>query len=67
MIARLFLDHPGSVNETYFQHMRFALRFSGLLFCAAGAALVHAVLPCCFERTAGRLVGRLNQMMLTRH
>ncbi|WP_348524089.1 DUF6356 family protein [Phaeobacter sp. J2-8] len=40
-----FTAHPASVNESYGQHLRFALRFSGLLFLAAGAALVHAILP----------------------
>mgnify|MGYP000745973485 CR=1 FL=1 len=45
MFNRIFLDHPQSVDETFFQHMRFALRFSGALFAAAGAALVHALYP----------------------
>ena len=30
-LTRLFTEHPDSVDETYFEHMRFALSFAGLL------------------------------------
>ena len=59
MISRVFLDHPAQVNETFLEHMAFALKFSGLLFAAAGAALVHAVIPCLFEKTASGIIARL--------
>ncbi|MFC6584121.1 DUF6356 family protein [Sulfitobacter aestuariivivens] len=39
--------------------MAFALKFSGLLFAAAGAALVHAIVPCLFEKTASRIIATL--------
>ena len=55
----LFLTHPQSVDESYAEHMAFAGRFSAVLFLAAGAALVHAVLPFLFEKTASRIVARL--------
>ena len=58
-LTRIMVDHPNSVGETYFQHMRFALRFSGTLFAAAFCALVHAVLPFCFEKTASNIIRRL--------
>jgi hypothetical protein len=59
MFARIFLDHPAKVEESYFEHMLFALKFAGLLFVAAGAALVHAVIPCLFEKTASRIIKTL--------
>ena len=59
MIQRVFLDHPAKVDETFFQHMFFAAKFSGLLFLAASAALVHALVPCLFEKTASRIVAQL--------
>ncbi len=31
-ITRLFTEHPQSVDETYFEHMAFAGRFSFKLF-----------------------------------
>ena len=52
----LFVTHPQSVDESYVEHMAFAGRFSGKLFLAAGAALVHAVLPFLFEKTASRMI-----------
>ncbi|MGI9389866.1 MAG: DUF6356 family protein [Boseongicola sp.] len=59
MIARIFIDHPASVDESYGEHARFAFGFSLKLFGAAFAALVHAVVPCLFEKTASRMVGEL--------
>lgn len=59
MINRIFLDHPGSVDESYFEHAAFAAKFSGKLFLAAGAAAVHAVIPCLFEKTASRITAEL--------
>jgi hypothetical protein len=58
-IARLFTTHPASVDETYFQHMAFAGKFSGQLLLAACAALIHAVLPFLCETTASRIVRQL--------
>ena len=47
------------VDETYFEHLRFALGFSLRLFGAGSAALIHALVPCLFEKTASRIVARL--------
>ncbi len=59
MIARIFNDHPASVDETYGEHARFAFGFSLKLFGAAFAALVHALIPCLFEKTASRMIATL--------
>ncbi|MEM9523351.1 MAG: DUF6356 family protein [Pseudomonadota bacterium] len=56
LLHRIFVDHPRSVDETYFQHMRFAGWFSSRLILAGGAAAIHAVIPCLFERTARRMI-----------
>lgn len=66
MITKLFLDHPRSVGETYGEHLRFALGFSGVLFAAGLAALAHAVIPCCFEKTASAAVARLHERTRSR-
>ncbi len=55
----LFLTHPRAVDESYAEHMAFAGRFSGKLFLAAGAALVHSVLPFAFEKTASRMIAEM--------
>ena len=59
MFARIFINHPASVDESYGEHARFAFGFSLKLFGAAFAALVHAAVPCLFEKTASRIVGDL--------
>lgn len=64
---RDFQDHPASVNETYFGHMRFALGFAGALFVAGGAALVHALIPPLFETTASSRVRALHARIVARH
>ncbi|KXF76190.1 capsular biosynthesis protein CpsJ [Paramesorhizobium deserti] len=58
-ITRLFTDHPASVDETYFEHMAFAAGFSVKLFAAAFAAMIHAVLPFLFEKTASGIIRTL--------
>jgi hypothetical protein len=56
MMQRLFLAHPEKVGESYFEHMLFALTFSGRLFKAAGAALLHAFVPALCETTASQAI-----------
>ena len=59
--VRAFKDHPASVGETYFEHMRFAGWFAGRLFLAGAAALIHAVIPALFETTAGRHIREIHR------
>ena len=65
-LIRLMVSHPNSVDESYFEHMRFALRFAGLLLVAAFCALVHAVLPFCFEKTASSIIRKLHDRIENR-
>ncbi len=60
-LTRLFSDHPASVDESYLEHMAFAGRFAAMLFAAAFAATVHAILPFLFEKTASRIIATLYQ------
>ena len=55
----LFLTHPQSVDESYFEHMAFAGKFAGLLFLAGFCAMVHAILPFMFEKTASGMIARM--------
>ena len=65
-IDRLFLDHPESVGESYFEHMRFAFGFGLTLLGAAMAALIHGLLPFAFETTASRTIKRLHARISNR-
>ena len=59
MLTRILLAHPRSVDELFFQHMRFALGVAAALFLAMGAVLIHAFIPCLFEKTASKIIARL--------
>lgn len=60
VIERLFLSHPRSVGESYFQHQRVALSFALPLLSAGLAALAHALVPAVCERTAGDIIRGLH-------
>ncbi|MBV6632728.1 MAG: hypothetical protein KI792_06815 [Alphaproteobacteria bacterium] len=66
-LHRIFFEHPGSVDETYFEHMRFAGWFASRLFLAGGAALIHAIIPCLFEKTASQLICQMHDRITNRH
>jgi hypothetical protein len=59
MFGRLFLDHPRSVNESYFEHLLFAGGFALRLIGAGMAAMVHAIVPCLFEKTASQMIVKM--------
>lgn len=65
-LKRLFTEHPDSVGETYFEHMRVALSFAGPLSIAAVTAFIHAFLPFLFVTTASSTVKRLYLRMTSR-
>jgi len=55
MFDRVFLAHPRSLGEGYFEHQQAALGF---------ACAIHAVIPALFERTASQAICRLHQRMV---
>ena len=66
LINTIFLDHPASVDETFWEHFRFALTFSFWLFVAAGAAFVHAIIPALCKTTGSDIIKRLHARIVTR-
>lgn len=66
VLQRIFVDHPQSVDESYFEHMRFAGWFASRLFLAGGAALIHAIVPCLFEKTASTMIKNMHARLVTR-
>lgn len=67
MIKALFTAHPATVDETYFEHMVFALGFAFWFFMAGAAALIHAFIPALCETTASDILKRLNDKIANRH
>jgi len=57
-----FTAHPASVGETYFQHMRFARTYGGLMLMGGIAAVVHSAFPFLFVTTASRINDKLVQI-----
>jgi hypothetical protein len=66
MFRRLFLSHPSSVGESYFQHQRVALSFALPLLGAGLAALAHAVVPGVCKQTAGDIIRKLHARLENR-
>ena len=66
MFGRLFLDHPRSVDESYFEHLLFAGGFALRLLGAGLAALVHALVPCLFEKTASQMITQMHDQIHNR-
>lgn len=66
LFQRAFTEHPRSVDETYMEHLIFALGFSGKLLLASAAALVHALIPAACEKTASTVVKQLYTRMHNR-
>jgi len=64
MFARLFLSHPESVGESYFEHQRAALSFAGPLLLAGFACILHAMIPGLCERTASQRIVMLHDRMV---
>lgn len=66
-LRRTFTEHPASVEETWSEHFGVAFGFARTLAVAAGAAMVHAVVPAWCERTASRRIVELHDRISTGH
>ncbi|MGX7951306.1 DUF6356 family protein [Tsuneonella sp. HG249] len=64
MLRRLFVDHPRSVDETYFQHFAVASRFGVTMIRGGLSALVHAAVPGWCVTTGSDTIKRLNKIMV---
>lgn len=65
MFRKVFLDHPRSVGETYFQHFWHALSFSLKMFYGGIACFMHALIPCLCERTGSNAIITLHDRMVS--
>ena len=65
-MKNIFTEHPRSVNESYLQHMAFALRYSFCLFACSIAAFIHGFLPFMFTTYASKKIEWLVTWVKTR-
>ena len=59
MLKRLFTEHPASVGESYFEHMRFAASTGATMVVGGVACMVHAAFPFLCVTTGSRTIRRL--------
>ncbi|GEM_PF-1058788 len=57
-------EHPASVGESYFQHLRMAVGFSVRLVGGGLACFVHALLPFLFTHTGSSTIAILHERMV---
>jgi hypothetical protein len=60
-----FTEHPASVGENYFAHLRHALGFSVSMLKGSLAVFVHAIFPFLFARTGSGIIASLHTRMIT--
>jgi hypothetical protein len=63
-LINLFNEHPNDVGETYFQHMRMALKFSFNCAWASVTLFIHSFFPFLFPTTGSRTITHLFQTMV---
>ena len=66
MLDRIFLSHPRTVGESYVEHFGVASRFGREMIAGGAKALVHAVLPNCYETAASDTIRRLHNIMVAK-
>jgi hypothetical protein len=60
-----FTEHPASVGENYFEHLRHASSFAASMISGGVACLVHALLPFLFTHTGSAVISTLHVKMVT--
>ena len=65
MIKKVFVDHPESVGESYFEHLGVSFGFGFKLLGAALACMIHGLVPCLFTSTGSATIKCLHERMVT--
>lgn len=64
MIDRLFLSHPRTVGESYWEHFRVASSFGTAMVVGGVKAMIHAVFPNAYETAGSDTIRRLHKIMV---
>ena len=65
-LARILTSHPAAVGESYGKHFLVAMGYAFRLILAGLCAMIHAVLPFLFERTASSAIKAMYADMIRR-
>jgi Family of unknown function (DUF6356) len=63
MFKRLFVQHPQSVGESYFEHMAVAFGFGFKMLGGALACIVHGIVPGLFECSGSKTIVCLHERL----
>jgi hypothetical protein len=66
LFRSLFVDHPASVDETYFQHFISAVSFGTAMIVAGVACMVHGLLPAVFVTRGSDTIYALHERMVVK-
>jgi hypothetical protein len=58
-MLRLFTEHPASVGETYFEHLKFASRTGTMMLAGGCACIIHGLMPFLCTTTGSRTIRTL--------
>ena len=59
-MTNIFTKHPNEVGETYLQHLWASFRYSLTFMLLVLVALVHAILPFVFTKTASCIIQEMS-------
>ena len=66
-MMKLFTSHPRSKNQSYFQHMAFALGFASKLLLCVFMLLIHSIFPFIFTNTTSEILLELTSKLKEPH
>jgi len=64
-MLKAFTQHPETVGESYFEHLRSAWGFSSTMAVGACACLLHGLFPFAFQTSGSRRIRELHERMVT--
>ena len=62
---KLLTEHPASVGESYFQHMRSSFSFGVKMLTAAMGCFLHGIFPFLCVKTGSVAITNLHDSMVT--
>src|SRR5689334_3287021 len=65
-MKNIFTEHPHSVGESYFQHMKFASYFGFNMMLGGLACLTHAIFPFIFQKTGSNVLIKMTHDFIER-
>lgn len=65
-MKNIFTEHPNSLGETYWQHMKFAFLFGFYFLVGGTACLIHAIFPFLFQKTGSHYLLKMMHFYIER-